>query len=295
MGCSSSGQAACTNSTSGCRGGADSGAYCAKGLTGPFCALCADSNQTVVYESATRHDVAKCGSCDGVVGKTVGTFFGALACLLVALLLLVRLLRRPTPYTEQWVELFRSYWVAVKPETKLKIAFGFYAIVTKVEAVYEVTLTAQLRLFLSFIDVIINVGLGHVGNVIACLGMGGYLARLLFWTVLPLGIIGIIFLGAFFNAWWNRRLSPTAVFHTALPLLVRILFILYPAIANTAFEALSCYPAFEDGRRFLIADVAIECGSHHYHTRARLALRGPQSSRPGIRIDLRRDRATGLG
>ena len=35
-----------------------------------------------------------------------------------------------------------------------------------------------------------------------------------------------------------------------------------PFIANVAFEALSCYPEFEDGTRYLIVDVSIECDSN---------------------------------
>jgi hypothetical protein len=50
-------------------------------------------------------------------------------------------------------------------------------------------------------------------------------------------------------------------------LTVRLLFFLYPLIANVAFEALSCHRAFDDGTTFLIADVDIECRSDYYHSR----------------------------
>ena len=58
----------------------------------------------------------------------------------------------------------------------------------------------------------------------------------------------------------KRRLSSPALFETALPLILWILFLLYPLIANVAFEAFSCYK-LNDGSRFLIKDVSINCNS----------------------------------
>ena len=49
-----------------------------------------------------------------------------------------------------------------------------------------------------------------------------------------------------------------SLFAMATPLILRLLFLVYPLIANVAFQAFSCYPAFDDGTSFLIADVAIQ-------------------------------------
>jgi hypothetical protein len=42
--------------------------------------------------------------------------------------------------------------------------------------------------------------------------------------------------------------------------------LLYPHIANAAFSAFSCYPAFDDGREYLIADVNVDCWTSDYYS-----------------------------
>jgi hypothetical protein len=36
-------------------------------------------------------------------------------------------------------------------------------------------------------------------------------------------------------------------------------------LSCTRFEAFSCYPAFDDGRELLIADVSVECWTNEYY------------------------------
>ena len=51
----------------------------------------------------------------------------------------------------------------------------------------------------------------------------------------------------------------------ALPAILRVLFLVYPIVANAAFEAFPCY-TFADAS-FLKADVSIECSSAEYTDR----------------------------
>ena len=96
--------------------------------------------------------------------------------------------------------------------------------------------------------------------MLTCAELTGYLTRLVFWMAMPLVLIGAVLLGTLGNLLRRgRRCTPIALFEGAMPAIVRVLFFLYPMIAKNGFEAFSCYPQFEDGRQFLIADVSVEC------------------------------------
>jgi hypothetical protein len=51
-------------------------------------------------------------------------------------------------------------------------------LVTKVESVYEVTLPPDVRRFLSYISVVISVGLTTTTSFLTCLGLRDYHTRL---------------------------------------------------------------------------------------------------------------------
>lgn len=58
-----------------------------------------------------------------------------------------------------------------------------------------------------------------------------------------------------------------AVFHRALPLIMRLLFVLFPLIANVAFATFSCYDFGRDEYQYLIADPSVECWTPRYYQR----------------------------
>ena len=62
---------------------------------------------------------------------------------------------------------------------------------------------------------------------------------------------------------WQRRRSSghTTLIELALPSTLRFLFLVYPLVTNVAFDAFPCFE-FDDGTRWLKADVSIECNSH---------------------------------
>jgi hypothetical protein len=156
------------------------------------------------------------------------------------------------------------FWQIARPEVKLKVLWGFYTILTKVEDVYEVSLTADVRQVIDYFRV--GLYLPRITDVLTCFGMSGYVARVQFWMYLPPVLVGMIFLGSLVLIIRKHSgCSASELFCAAMPLVLRLLFILYPQIANVAFEALSCHePIGKDGSRFLIADVAIECRSDYY-------------------------------
>ena len=96
-----------------------------------------------------------------------------------------------------------------------------------------------------------------------CLGLGGYLPRLLFWASVPPTTAGVILL--FFSAkasLCQSTAGPTIV-EQAAPWLLRAMFFLYPAVANVAFQAFACHK-FDDGTSWLVADVAVDCTTVQY-------------------------------
>ena len=75
-----------------------------------------------------------------------------------------------------------------------------------------------------------------------CLGAGGFLARLLFWMIFPAVLVLLILVGSFVRLIATCSLSGQAFLQAALPNILRLLFLFYPIVTNTAFEAFSCVP-----------------------------------------------------
>jgi hypothetical protein len=112
--------------------------------------------------------------------------------------------------------------------------------VTKVGDVYELTLTAEVRQLLSQVYIVVSLGLGSSESLLTCLGLDGFLARLVFWMVVPLGLAAASFLYVLAFLSWQRCYSHAALVEKALPLVLVTLFVMYPIVANVAFEAFSC-------------------------------------------------------
>lgn len=132
---------------------------------------------------------------------------------------------------------------------------------TRVDTVYEVTLPANVQQFLGYLSFGISFGLGSTTQVLTCLGVGSFHSQLVLWMLLPPVLIGAIIVGCVVRLVYKRTLSCIALVEHALPIVVRLLFLLYPLISNVAFKAFSCYPAFDDGTRYLIVDVWVRCSS----------------------------------
>ena len=112
-------------SSSGCQGGAELGAYCAEGLSGPLCRLCSSVNvsKPVHYVPATDNRVAHCEPCDSLVSTAVVDATIATAAILFALLALLALWRHLLPKGAK--DAMLRLWRASRPETKTKIVVAF--------------------------------------------------------------------------------------------------------------------------------------------------------------------------
>jgi hypothetical protein len=292
-----------SHSSSGCVGGV--GNPCAAGLGGPYCLTCSNSStadgERVYYQRATRDVIATCKACGGTVGNTAIVAVGVVAAFALLLQLFHCVRRRLSPTTIK-----RLIYVngSFTPRNKLKILLTFYQISTKVPIVFEVSFPADVKALLEFFSVAISFGLDGIAiTPLECIGLSGYVPRLLFWMILPpvimLAVLAVLALRGRLNS--SRRAaansnaaqepgrenalhesepfpfhlakeqeeqSSSSLFEKALPEILLLLFLLYPLVTNAAFEGFPCYE-FEGGRAWLRADVGIECNTDE-HTSAQL-------------------------
>jgi hypothetical protein len=145
---------------------------------------------------------------------------------------------------------------------------SFYQISTRVEHVYEATLTDAARAVLNAVRFVISLGID--GIPLQCFGVDGYLSTLVFWMSVPLFLSGAAVCYEVLHAWCGGRCSRSEPLlrelqSRGLPHVLFIFFLTYPIVTNHAFDAFSCVE-FDDGSRFLIADVSTMCESdeHEY-------------------------------
>ena len=98
-------------------------------------------------------------------------------------------------------------------------------------------LPANVRSLLSVFTLGISFGLGGLTDVLACLGFDHFIDRLIFWMVLPLLLVLFVFVASVVRLVLTCKPSSAALVETALPIILRVLFLLYPIVTNTAFEA----------------------------------------------------------
>ena len=242
---------------SGCIGGPDPSGYCVSGLSGPFCRLCAEPRGHY-YEAATHGRPSSCRSCGEQLALTTlrnGTGLLFLAALAIGVLTMAY--RRLAPASQR-----RMGHALAMAATPLKILVGFYLVATKVPSVYHASLPAPVVSVLRAFEVSISFGLSGVSTLLSCAGAPGYGARLGFWALLPL-VLTLVVLAA-------TRMARRSLVQSALPVALRLLFLLYPTVTQVAFEAFSCYDlGLEDeprAERWLIVDVSVECGSNTHRS-----------------------------
>ena len=125
---------------------------------------------------------------------------------------------------------------ALKLDTKLKILLGIYQIVTKVDDVYVVNMPQSVRAILAAMSFAIGFGLSSTSAILACIGIRGYLSRLIMWMIAPIAFVLIVLAASACRLAASRNLSRVTLLESALPLILRLLFVLYPIVTSTAFE-----------------------------------------------------------
>ena len=119
---------------------------------------------------------------------------------------------------------------------KFKILVGFYQIATRVERVYEIVMPSEVAGLLRFFQFAISIGIE--GIPLACIGADGYIARLVFWIVLPAVVVGVASSVGVARLMLvsQGRATRAALLDATLPAILRIFFLSYPIVTNVAFE-----------------------------------------------------------
>ena len=245
------GQGECAQSHSGCIGGDDPARPCRPGLTGVFCLACTNVSRPHYYVAASEAAPAYCRPCDDIAM----TLLIGCICLVALPLIAFAVIRSWRCLPLSWRTALWRRWTAYGVRSKLKSIVSFYQIACKVSVVYQITLPASVTALLGLFEVAIYLGL-DITAPFECLGAGSYLRRLQFWIVAPLVLIVVLFGVGVAVRRGNWRAGAT----WALPLVIRLMFVLYSTINLRAFEAFRCYDFGVDGR-WLMADVEVACES----------------------------------
>jgi len=270
----SCGQQASATCSSGCRGGDDPSRLCNGELFGTFCQLCPTvlngTNGPSFYKVASSSEGSHCEPCKDTIALTVGVLCGALACVLLLMLIL---LPRALYYWEhdvsaRWKKLAARFWRTTTPHNKLKILYGFYFIACKLPSVYQAQFPPNAKATLTGLEMVIYLGADQIATPLTCVGLGGYAAKLTFAILAPILLVSLLLLGSTCKALCEscsesgrqgeQRFSWEKVAEGAAPLTLRLLFLAYPFVTSIAFEAWVC-DEFEEGA-WLRADVSIKCG-----------------------------------
>ena len=138
-------------------------------------------------------------------------------------------------------------------------------------SVYEVHLPTDVHQLMLRMAMMATLGLDLVFRVtpLACMGLEGYVAELLFWMIIPVVLVMVILVATWVRvvilgrsrasristASWQSKLSRESrssvgaspattatvwlVLQQAAPYALRLLFLLYPIVTRTAFQAFS--------------------------------------------------------
>ena len=182
-------------SKSGCIGGTNSARLCEESLAGAFCQMCDRSNTSteVHFIPATADTFAHCEPCSSQIGTTLAL---ALAALIVvgSLAIIGYRLQRHVP--AQWAEWYAQTVAKATLKNKVKIVLGFYMVATKVHTVYGVTMPDAVVALLEQLSVVVTLGVGGFATTpLECLGLSGYVPRLVFHMLFPMVVTAILLAG----------------------------------------------------------------------------------------------------
>jgi hypothetical protein len=249
-------------SSSGCRGSS-----CAPGLTGIFCQLCdkPGDGTLVHYVKASDDTIAHCKACGSSTGITIGIGILLIIALLVAVAGMSWGMRKLHADPDRSARV-KYYWQTFTPNVKLKLVLGFYLTATKIDEVYDVSMPRDVKDICASISSVVTFGLTGVATTpLECMGLGGYVPKLVFWMLVPLIVIVVIVAVIALVRMVKRHAggNPPAetLLEQTLPPALMILFLAYPKVTQIAFEAFPCHKFESDSLGWLKADVSIKCGS----------------------------------
>ena len=114
-----------------------------------------------------------------------------------------------------------------------------------------------VKQLLNSLSLIVSLGITPAGvsTPLECIDLSGYANMLRFYMITPVVLVALVVLVAVCLMLAKRRFTRMALVELALPPVLRILFLLYPLITNTAFDGFPCYE-FADGTRWLKVNVS---------------------------------------
>ena len=187
------------------------------------------------YVEATTTEPARCDPCNAY---SAGGTILILIVLAIILVLIASSWTRLAPMRARLARWFTENTLA----TKLKMLFAFLQIAMSVESTYLVVLPNEVHKMLSSLSMLITVGFEGVGVPLQCMGLHGFMAKLVSALLLPLLIVAVAVICVALAARIQRgaMLSRSTVLLDALDAALRILFLAYPVVLGVAFRAFAC-------------------------------------------------------
>ena len=147
------------------------------------------------YVPASDSRVAHCKPCSAStrIDLVINAVTLVGAALVVGLLLLAYRRYAPKRIRARMHALLDHLVQVLNIKTKLKITYGFYVIVTRIESVYRVVLPDVVRDALNAVSKLVSFGFDFmVTTPPACMGIEGYLQTLQFAMTLPVLLCGLV-------------------------------------------------------------------------------------------------------
>jgi len=154
---------------------------------------------------------------------------------------------------------------------KFKIMFVFFQVILLFQEVYLIQYPRPYVDFLALFS-FIELDLFTVAKM-DCAISGGFLSKLLFSTILPIGISLLLFIGWIVSRskFGNDSRQFKIIENTLINLFIILTYVLFPSLCATIFSSFVCED-FDDGSSFLIADYLVDCDSSDYNSIYSLAI-----------------------
>ena len=187
------------------------------------------------YVKATTADSARCDACDAYSAGGTMILVIVLAVFVVSI---ASSWTRLAPIREKLARWFSKNTVA----TKLKMLFAFLQIAVSVESTYLVVLPNEVHKMLVSFSMLVTVGFEGVGVPLQCMGLHGFMAKLITALLMPLIIVTVAIFCVVLVArvQGGAMLLRWAILLDSLDAMLRILFLAYPIVLNVAFRAFAC-------------------------------------------------------
>ena len=131
-------------------------------------------------------------------------------------------------------------------------------IATKVDDVYDVTPPPSVESMLDAFAIVVSFGFNGVSTVLECLGMPRYTHTLVVYIVTPF-VLALLILLVVLTGKLCRPHSGPSLMQTAVPLMLKLIFLAYPLVTTAAFDAFACHTFTQS--KWLKVDVSIQCGT----------------------------------